>query len=468
MNTPILSFGEYLTRWMDENNYTCASLSLLTAETGAATIARMMRGQLGYQRCARFINELSDAVDTFGENTLREMREAVEVTRYGKDVYIAKRDFLHMLHTTSAEKNPPAALAADGICSRLYRWAEQKKISILCLGLSDSEAFRELTRLCELSPDTQIIQYLEGSKIDQLSALLGGALRLAFKPNYEMYALSSATEILVKNVIIAQREDGAQLVLVLKNGTLHTLPMPQGVPFYDFCRKISATYCTDAAKINRKIRSDLPEGYALFMEDCAALEKDTEIYQVKSDLGIEYIPVEIPVANFAHWANEHDERFLPFVDMLADILRKRHRNLMTKKEPTYLLMSRAGMRRFAETGRLTDHPFCLHPFTPTERKTILRHLIRMANTAPMFVPLFFNEEEAVPDYDFIGYGNGTLLVCASNANYNLADYTEFNISSEPLLEQYKRFYMGLLVKKHALSKKASLDFLETLEASIPK
>lgn len=467
MNTPILSFGEYLTRWMNENNYTSATLGLLTSKTSAAAIASMMHDQLGYQRCARFVTELSDALGTLDENTLREMRTAVEVTRYGKSVYAAKRDFLRMLHMQIPEKTTQSSSSKNSLCQRIQRWAMGKRISLLCLGLTDSCVFQELSELYELAPDTKIIQYMEGSRIDQLSALLGGALSLAFKPNYEMYALNNSTDILVKNVIIAQREDGAQLIIVMKNGVISTLPLPQGIPFFDFCLEISKTYGVSATRINRKIRSGLPDDYALFLEDCAALEKDADIYQIKKDVGIEYIPVEILASNFSAWANEHDKRFLPYIGKLADILRRRNLNLISKKELTYLTMSKAGMRRFAQTGMLSDHPFCLNPFSPAERRSILRHLIHTAQTAPQFVPLFFNEEHAYADYSFVGYGSGTLLVCASNANYNLSNYTEFNVSSEPLMEQFKRFYMTVLVKNHVLSKKASLDFLSRLAENIP-
>lgn len=466
MDNPIYTFGEYLTQWMTENNHTAATLCLLTGTSSASAIARMMRDQLGYQRCARFINELSDAVGGLCERTLREMRSAVEVTRYGKSVYTAKRDFLHMLGASRTENDEANKSSCNSISQRLHQWSCGQKLSILCLGLSDSHVFRELSSLSSLMPDAQIIQYLEGGKIDQLSALLGGALGLAFKPNYEMYALNNSSEILVKNVLVAQRKDGAQLIMVFKNGSIHTLPIPEGVPFYQFCHTVSCTYCMDAAKINRKIRSDHPEDYAMFLEECATLEKDIGIYQIKSDVGLEYIPVELLISNYSAWAENHDACLLPYMGKLTEILRRRHLNLLRKTEPTYLLMTKASMRSFAETGRLSDHPFCLNPFSPAERRQILRHLIEMAAVAAKFVPLFFEEEQQTMDYAFIGYESGTLLVCPSNANYNLANYTEFIVSSDPLLEQFKSFYMNMLVKSHAISKKASLDFLITLEASI--
>ena len=463
MHSAVATFGEYLTGWMEQNGYTPESLGLIMGKNGPNVIARLMHDRLGYQRCARFITELSDAIGPLEESILKAMRECVEVNRYGKALYTANRDFMRMLKKESF----PGEAETERLMQTVLDWSEGMKIKVLSMAVTHPCAFHAVSRIYDAKSDVFITQLMEEEQIQQLFALMGSALHLAFRKNYELYSVKNAAGVMIKNTILIKREDGRQLLILLREGGEHRLELKEDSPLFDFCLSVLKSNDSSAVKINRNIRSGNPETLEEFLEECFRHEKEQSIYHLKSDIGIEYMPVELLVRKFTAWAKQNDERFLPLVGRLEEIFRKRHENILKKNAPTYLIMSREGMLKFVKTGVMYDQPFCLPPFSPEERWEILRYLSEMARTVPAFSPLFLTEEGVREDYSFIGYGSGELLVCNSTADYNLSDYTEVILDSKPLMEHFAGFFTGILIKNCATGKKAALEYLKYLETQIP-
>lgn len=464
MNRSYETFGEYLSRWMEENGYDAVSLSLLTGKTSAPTIARLMRDQLGYQRCAQFITELSDAIESIDESVLKKMRTCVEINRYGKAMYTAQKNLMHILKGEAAVS--ATEIIEKRLADEIITWAGGRKISVLALALTQAYSMRAIKIVCNTVTDCEITQLIEEGHADQLFAILSGGLPLAFRNDYQLHSISNASGFLVRNTLIIKREDGRQLLALIHDEKEHILEITSENNLYDFCMSLIRVDNPSSYRIYRLIRRDYPEEYISFMNSCIDHEKDKAIYHLKCDVGLEYMPAEIPLKNFAEWAEKNDPRFVPYVEELGSLLKKRLENIAKKTEPTYLLMTCSGMLEFARTGVMSDHPFCLNPFTPEDRKKIILHLISLAQTAPQFVPLLIKDKNFRSEYSFIGYGGGKLLVCKAEADYSFSDYTEIIIDSQPLFDQYASFFTGILVKNHALGKKASIQFLKSLEAEI--
>lgn len=146
MFSGIQTFGESLKMWMEEKGLTPPDLAAYTRETRDATIARMMHDQLDYQRCARFITELAESYPDIDEETLRRLRVAVDVNRYGKELYLAKHNFSRMILGKSKEL-PEDYSDAESFCNELLAWSESKTFKLLCMGLTDTEPQRLLNPL---------------------------------------------------------------------------------------------------------------------------------------------------------------------------------------------------------------------------------------------------------------------------------------------------------------------------------
>ena len=455
----IQTFGESLTEWMEEKGLSAASLSVYTRATRDATIARLMHDQLDYQRCARYITELAESYPGIDEETLKRLRCAVDVNRYGKEMYAAQLDFAGML---SGER--PIS-ESDGklidLMSRLEDWAKGMSFKILCMGVTDDEPLRFLCMVSQAFKDVHIYQFFNQRRVSQLSRLLARTLPMAFNPNYELYSLKDDAGILLNSVMIFRRDDGAQLIYVYDGNEFSIMNLTPGNDLFEFCFSIYLKRQHDARKINCHFTYNCPKAYIDFLSHCLQLETDRAIYQIKSEIGLEYVPVDILYENFAEWTQKNDPRFLPFLDELRDIFALRGENIRTKKEPTTLIMTQNGMKEFAKTGRMKDHPFCMRPFTPNERRRILSALLESAETSNVY-PLIFSDENMELDHSFIGYSRECMLVCKAQADYDLANYTEIVLTSEALSGQFADYVVNFLVRNNVLSRRAGLEFIYSL------
>ncbi len=466
MYSGIQTFGESLTAWMEENNLTPSVLAAYTRETRDATIARLMHDQLDYQKCARYITELSESYPDISEDVLRRLRTAVDVNRYGKEMYLARRNFFRMI--TGEENGESVEYSRSGcFCDELLAWSEGMSFQLLCMGLTDIEPQRLLSFICKKRKNIRIYDFFDRTHVEDLSGLLAETLPFAFNPNYELFEISDKQGTMMGNSMIARREDGAHLLIVYDGGEYYTLPVSKGTDFFNFCLSILLSRNHMPKKINCHFTRNTPAAYLDFLSECLSLEKNKAIYHIKSEVGLEYVPVDILFENFSEWAGQNDPRFLPFLDRLKEIFEERYQNIMCKNEPTYLIMTKEGMTEFAKTGRMKDHPFCLRLFSPGERKRIFRNLIDAASGSASFIPLIFSADHMTLNHSFIGYSAECMLVCTAQADYDLSNYTEIVLNSSELSGRFADFVTGILAKSHVLSKKAGLEFIQSLINIVP-
>lgn len=461
----IQTFGESLTEWMQKKGLTASSLAVFTQRTRDATIARLMHDQLDYQRCARFITELAESYPDMDEETLRRLRNAVDVNRYGKEMYAAMQDFFKMLES---KKNAflPVEAGTQAMLQQLLDWAGNKSFRMLCMGFTGKQPIQLLCMAAMARKDVHIYQFFCQSLVGQLSCLLSETLHMAFDPNYELYSVRDYPGIMLNNVLIVRREDGEHMIIVYDSGEFSMLRMSDQSNLFDFAMNILMAPGHSPKKINCHFSHNCPKAYLDFLEQCLLFEKDNSIYQIKNEIGLEYVPVDILYDNFSAWTQENDARFLPFLQQIKNVFAKRGENILQKAEPTYLIMTKSGMLDFVKTGRMKDHPFCLKAFTEEERLKIIQNLIDSSVHASSFTPLLFQDDALTLEYSFIGYSRERMLICKAQSDYDLADYTEIVINSDELSGQYADFVTNILTKNHVLGKKASMDFLQSLLAML--
>ena len=467
MFSGIRTFGESLKMWMEEKGLTPPDLAAYTRETRDATIARMMHDQLDYQRCARFITELAESYPDIDEETLRRLRVAVDVNRYGKELYLAKHNFSRMILGKSKEL-PEDYSDAESFCNELLAWSESKTFKLLCMGLTDTEPQRLLNLLCEKRKNIHIYDFYDRTHIKELSSLLAETLSIAFNPNFELYEIEDDQGIMMNNIIIARREDGEHLLIVHDSGQYSTLRISDKTELFDFCFNLLLARHHTPKKINFHFNHNSPIALKVFLAHCQSTEKDKAIYHIKTEVGLEYVPISIIVNNFTDWARTNNERLLFYIDDLKEILEQRYINIISKADPTYLIMTKEGMTEFVRTGRMKDHPFCLRTFTPEERKEILLSLLDLVEKSVSFIPLFFSDSTLSLNHSFIGYSRECILICAAHADYDLSNYTEIVLESGELAGQFADYVTTILTKGHLMSKKASLDFIRSRISLVPE
>ena len=467
MRSAIQTFGESLTSWMEEKGLTPSQLAVYTRETRDATIARLMHDQLDYQRCARYISELAESYPDIDEETLRRLRTAVDVNRYGKEMFLAKNNFLRMIADES-QSSDEGYIKAERFCEKILAWSAGMSLKVLCAGLGNAEPHKLLNVISQKRKDIRIFEFFDRERIEELSGLLAETLPIAFNPNYELFEVQGNHGAMMSNAIVVRREDGAHLLIAYDGGEYLMLQVPRGTEIFDFCLNVLLSKHHAPKKINCHFHHNSPERFMVFLSHCLLLEKDKAIYEIKSEIGLEYVPVPILFESFSDWAGQNDEKFLAFIDDLKRIFEKRYENILLKAEPTYLIMTKCGMTEFAKTGRMKDHPFCLRTFMPKERKEIFANLIDLAAKSKMFIPMILSDDALTLNYSFIGYSGECMLVCAAQADYDLDNYKEIVLSSGELAGRFADFVTGILAKNHVLSKKATLEFIQSLNQIVPE
>lgn len=466
MLSGIQTFGESLSEWMEKKGLTPSALAAYTSETRSATIARLMHDQLDYQRCARYITELSECYPDIDEDTLKCLRSSVDVNRYGKKMYLAKENFRRMI-TGDNSADETKRTNADDFADRLIAWSEGGDIKLLSVGLTDREPVKLLNLMCEKKKEICIFHFFDQEYAGALSALLAEMLSLAFNRNYKLYEIQGDRGVMMNNVLIARRGDGKHLLIVYDGGKFSTLDVSKDTELFDFAQNILLTGNRLPKRINCHFSYNSPEAIADFLAHCQMLEENKAIYQIKNEIGLEYVPVKILLENFTRWASETDARFLPYIDGFKDIFDKRYNNFLTKEEPTYLIMTKKGMTDFARTGLMKDHPFCLRAFTAEERRMIFRSLLDVSKRSASLIPLILSADDISLDYSFMGYSRECMLICKAHADYDLNNYTEIVLDSGELSGQFADYVTGILAKNHAMSKKASAEFIASLIDVVP-
>lgn len=133
-----------------------------------------------------------------------------------------------------------------------------------------------------------------------------------------------------------------------------------------------------------------------FVLSCAAKERNRAISQLKEDIGIEYLPVNLLPPLLNDQAADVGLDWEKNGARIRAIFFFRFQNLYQKNQPTYLTVTRSGMKRFMQTGRMSDHVACFRPFTPEERKWLIDFVCGQAGKRRSFSIRFLKAARQLP------------------------------------------------------------------------
>lgn len=115
---------------------------------------------------------------------------------------------------------------------------------------------------------------------------------------------------------------------------------------------------------------------------------------IKPDLCISQIPTEYMMRLIRDSGYLGLSPDAPEIEEFERVHRQRYENFVSNKHGYVFIFSEAGMRRFMETGRLSDHVPGLPAFTPEERRAILEGLIKLSQEKPGILLYMFRDELA--------------------------------------------------------------------------
>ncbi len=205
------------------------------------------------------------------------------------------------------------------------------------------------------------------------------------------------------------------------------------------------------------------EEYVSYTADLAELEKDAEIWEIKPDPCLVYIPAEIQRAALEEGPIPA-ELLSPVLESLHKTAQARNRNVLTKRKPTHMILKKGAMRQFALTGKTMDHFWGFRSYTREERLRILGVLLEQAKENRYVHLHFLREDDALRDVNVMLYGSRGLLLCSMDTSYDLGGgHSELLMTPpESFLEEFRQYYMTDLVRELCLSEGESIEYLAHL------
>ncbi|MBQ3079906.1 MAG: hypothetical protein IJC48_07935 [Clostridia bacterium] len=465
----IYTFGEYLTKWMEAHSYTCAYLSEITHQKSQTTVSRLMHDQCTPQRCAVFISELMTALPNLDENELKDFRESVDVSRYGKGRYLSYQAFSNLAMPAS-DASEASSVSHLPLADELFAHVGSEKTQMLIIGCIEAPILRTVKKLLAARRDTvSAVHYYSETQFPDLTPILTDILALLVQPNYNIISVCSdsniyASHLVLQDALILKNSRVQKLIIPVSCKSFRVMTLPPDQDLYGFYTSVITENVTKQSSYKVYYNYEASNDYIDFVKNCLHHEQNKTIYQIKPDVGPEHIPVDILIENFKSYEGyEGSEAIHEVENELLQLFEKRFHNMHYKNKPTYLFLNKTAMVNFAKSGMMIDHPFCLRPFTKDERIKIFEHLIHQAQKNPYFIPLFLVNPDLHQTYSFIGFEGYGLIIYNLNTTYSLSEeFREILLTVPELIDHYTNYAVNILIKSASETPKASIEYLKHL------
>lgn len=451
-----LTFGETLSRWMKTHRLSSSSVAVLVGAKSATSVSRLRHDQCAPKRCEAFLNDLL-AASAITPPEERAFRAALAVNRRAGRRLIGDEGFHRLLF-------PDAGAAEEGRIPDVSFLSEADEVELLCYQPVTAEICAWLQRLLArlgkrirircVVPEPWPGDTLRFA-VDALPLLCEARCSLAAAP----VQAHSPTQLCVLRCRKGKRQR-EWLLAPLPGAKPRLLPMAKPCGLFDFMLSLEEA----AAPINQIRPLETPESCMDFLREYYAKERGAEICLLQADLCMSMIPPEI-LQNAVDDAMPQPD-FLEAMLALRRLAYLRFANQREKKKATHLLLSRQALRRFMDTGVSGDHFAMMRPFTPEERRTILRQLLEQAESNPALDLRLAREESIFGRYVFASFSGSGVLVSPAATDYvqtaDAAPYCEAFLPDKAFARAFRDYFCGTLLPREAFSRAESIACLRRL------
>ncbi|MBQ9717178.1 MAG: hypothetical protein IJV76_04230 [Clostridia bacterium] len=209
-----------------------------------------------------------------------------------------------------------------------------------------------------------------------------------------------------------------------------------------------------------------------FMDRYRRLEEKHDVYKFRPDLCFNCIHVDIMKDALVDGC---EAKGVPLsketLASLFSIQRKRYGNTHSSRQTTRLIVSETAMRKFAETGYMSDHMYAMRAFTPEERIRILNDCIRQmesGHAAGLRIHLLNREDEEriyANEYpiEMVCYDGSCVQLTPAMTDYNFRKgHSEIFIGQETFRSLFVEFFMNDLIQYHTLPEEAAVQLFREL------
>ena len=489
---PIGDFADCLKAALVKAGMSASELSRKMHFSSRNSIFRVLNNEVSYEKQLSFYRKLreSGAMELSGPEW--EMLErGLEVSRVGKSSYLTHAAVKELVMPSGAHSDSIQFVALDGegrqgaaaaqdCLSRIFQGDD---VRLLIVGCCVEALFREIGRLLGAAHrdgrTVAITHYIQASG-EELVCAVSAIQPVIFDDCYCAYVpgsgrASEETRSLYRgNMILADYADAdgsrRYLHLIMPDyGRFHCCAYSEGTA-YAYIRQVFTAYAGQMIPLKSSFSDpSCPEDYLRYTLQYLELEKDVNLYDIKSDVPINYIHPDILLApvqeGFAESGFGQEETRTQFIRSLYDIQLERWKNFFEKRKVTHTVFTYESMRRFALTGSQSDHFFAMRPYTAQERQTILQCLKEQTAKNPYFTIYFFRRDvEPVQSEIGMYEGKGVLLTKA-NTDYRLdGGHAEALITQPEFCAEFKDYFLKQILVHDVTSARETQAIMDELIA----
>lgn len=471
---------EYVECFLNAEGITLTELARKLGYKSRTSLVRIVEGSTRPEGVRDFERRMLERFDISAEGEAA-LHEATAIVLRGREIFQAHREMMRLVRgdPVHSEGDSEAWIRSPGESVRQRaadRWGAATDLEITLLNGYNLRIYPELARLLERQ-DVHIEHYIfaDGGSawvIRLLNALMpvlfskgySGFIRFADKEAElgQVRALAAADAMLCRYRTPGGEAKEEMVVFHDPNEGI-VLPLPEGAKEELMLRCVHSELYQSLKRTY--FSKETFEDYIQYSEDYAELERGRAIWKIKPDIGVDYIPSDILIAAAREGPIPKDADFHKVLDALGKVYARRYQDSFTKRRVAHTVLKRSAMRRFARTGRLSDHFWGMRAFTLEERVRILKVLLQQQLENPYVHLYFLKEDDSVRDVEIACYEDLGILILQSDTDYNLASrHSEAMISHPVILNLFQRFFMEEMVGEYSLPESASIVILRELIA----
>lgn len=398
---PIQTFDQSLSALMKKHRITISELTRRLNIKSNTTLSRVLHAKCSPQATEHIFEQLAALTPpAFDAQELKALEQALEVSRLGVSVYTANLEMWRLLSGETVPSLPFPVESYGGArftnttqLREFYRTVRSATVHIAAsLVYPLFSEIRDM--LLDLAPNEniQVHHYfaLEGDDAHVIRSVRTALPSLCL-PGYHGYKMTRPDtldkEFLSQNhaIIRFQRADGSygtHLIAFVANRCLLYENEERNGLFDMLVRRIidqGRWY----APIKEEQESAERQDMLIASKRMYLQEKDRALYGIKPDIPLSAIPFDM-IESLVLSGSSQTAMSDAMLSEFRWIHMQRNRNIVEKKSPSYFILQRSGLRRFAETGMIAHHPAGVRACTPSERIVILSECLRRTQESPYF------------------------------------------------------------------------------------
>lgn len=474
----IRTFGEQLAAMLSKRSMSASALAAALKLKQSISISRLLKDLSSERKQLELIDLLRQNGELFDDDELEALREGVEVTRLGKRAYKTQKSIETLIFGGDEKAAEPVMEDGSALSSFLAKFPDNEPLQIICINCIESGVPGALeTLLSDPRRLVSINHYVCINEDTRNPALvLRAASGMLLDKRYNLYltsTLENGTDayffapcaIFIKLGVSQYGEE--HMLIVTSDGRVKSIKSLGNAGIFDTVSE----WVGDLRPKPRLLKGAYEQMGVQGLLEMSFLQYKMEnrraIYYIKPDICGGHLPLDVIESAFAGSEDIPEDAKQSIAAQLRPLFDKRYHIIREKKQPSYSISSPSCFRRFLETGRLSDHVFCMRPFTVDERIRILDELIDMAQSNPHYHFHFLNDGLQVHRFQFVCCeGLGVLALRLDTDYRNDEGKDNLYITEDMFTQQYINYYMQTLIPRHCRAEDESLAMLKAMREKL--